>query len=167
VNVSADGLKLDVDTDAGIARLLEMVKTVTSTRAKSRRKGQHHERDFDLATDEGFAFVLFLRQSAKQENNFSCGLRVEHRGESVILVRYNGSSHIHPNRLEGTKVTMRCHIHKRKEQYLKAGLSGDGFAEIASSYSTLGQAVVQLATDCNINGLPADVCEWPAEEASS
>ena len=74
-------------------------------------------------------------------------------GDTLTLVRYNGSSHAHRNKIEGEAVDFICHIHKATERYIKAGMKAESYAEKTELYSTLEGALHQLMLDCNISGI--------------
>ena len=87
-------------------------------------------------------------------DDFSCGLQwLPAGGESLILVRYNGSSHEHPNRLENTRIDYECHIHQVTERYIQANLKPEGFAARTDAYTSCDGALHNLVNDCNITGI--------------
>src|SRR5438132_9774066 len=73
--------------------------------------------------------------------------------EELILVRYNGASHPHPNRLEGNRIDFVPHIHRATERYLRANLKPEGFAENTTRYTTLSGALHELVNDLHVTGL--------------
>jgi hypothetical protein len=143
-------------TDTRIQELLRMPKRVTNPSAHKVADANHDRRDYIAKSADGTErFKLFVRQNKTITDDFSCGLQwLPAGGESLMLVRYNWSSHEHPNKLEGTKVSFQHHIHQATERYLQANLKPDGFAtaEVAK-YQTCEGALHQLVTDCNIGGL--------------
>lgn len=143
-------------TDARIEELLRMPKRVTNPAARNVADANHDRRDYVLESADGTErFKLFVRQNKTIIDDFSCGLQwLPAGGESLILARYNGSTHEHPNTLEGTKVSFACHIHRTTERYLQANLKPEGFALAeAAQYHTCAGALHQLVLDCKINGL--------------
>lgn len=149
----------DASTDDGIAALLAMKKTVTNPDTKTRQKGQHLERNYDVEAADGTKFGLYTRQSVLLPDNFSCGLRWRGPGggEDVCLVRYNGPAHPHRNAIEGGRFVNQCHIHSATSRYM-ARLNGpaEGFAEPTTRYNDLRGALVCLMEDCKIEGLVLD-----------
>jgi hypothetical protein len=144
----------DVLSDDQIASLLAMPKKVTQAPRKAKVKAKHEEYDFAVEGADGTKFTVYARQSLILAANFSCGLKWEApSGEGVTLVRYNGNSHPHGNRLEGTRFVDKFHIHRATERYLRMGLDSDGFAEETSAYSSLSGAVKALAIDCHVQDL--------------
>jgi hypothetical protein len=143
-------------TDNRIRELLGMPKRVTNPTARNIADANHERRDYVVESADGAErFKLFVRQNKTITEDFSCGLQwLPAGGESLILARYNGPSHEHPNKLEGTKMSFACHIHEATERYLQANLKPEGFAVAeAAKYQTCDGALHQLVTDCNIGGL--------------
>ena len=143
-------------TDARIQELLQMLKRVTNPSAHNVPDANHDRRDYVVESADGTErFKLFVRQNKTITDDFSCGLQwLPAGGESLILARYNGSSHEHPNKLEGTKLSFLHHIHQATERFLQANLKPEGFAAAAAAkYQTCEGALHQLVTDCNIGGL--------------
>ena len=142
-------------TDERIEQLLRMPKRVTNPTARNVADANHDKRDYVVESADGTErFKIFVRQNKTVLDDFSCGLQWLPPGsESLILARYNGSSHDHPNRLEGSRVDYVCHIHKTTERYVKANLKPECFAEATDTYETCGGALHRLVTDCNITGI--------------
>jgi len=91
------------------------------------------------------------------EDDFSCGLNwVAPNGETLILCRYNGPNHDHPNHLENERLGYNCHIHKTTDKYIKANRKPEGFAEKTERYCTLKGALHCLVSDCNISGISTE-----------
>jgi hypothetical protein len=151
--ILSEPMGAEVLTDLRIRELTEVSKEVVS-RSKAKVKGRHQERDFELRGADGSRFKIFHRQNTKLSDDFSCGIRWEApSGESVVLARYNGSSHPHPNPIEGTRVDFRCHIHRATERYIRAGRQPETYAEETSTYSDLDGAVRLLAEEFHVSGL--------------
>lgn len=142
-------------TDEEITQLISLPKVVENPNAKSRNVGKHTQKDYRVNSNDGkYEFVLFLRQSTIINDSFTAGLRwLSKSGESVILVRANGSNHPHSNKLEAERFEFQCHIHKATERYIVAGKKDEGFAEPTTEYKTLNGALHTLVKICNIAGL--------------
>jgi hypothetical protein len=142
-------------TDERIEQLLLMPKRVTNPAARNVEDANHDKREYIVQSSDGSErFRLFVRQNKTIDDDFSCGLQWLPAGsEELILARYNGSSHSHPNRIEGNSVDFVCHIHRTTERYIRANRKPDGFAEATLSYQTCNGALHSLMTDCNIAGL--------------
>lgn len=144
---------MDAIPDTLIEELLRQSKRVANPKAKWQEKPGHRQRNFNVLASN-HSFVLFQRQNVRVPEDFTCGLRWEPPGGgSLILVRYNGSSHVHGNKLEGDTLRHVCHIHRTTERYLAIGITAEGFAEASSRYRTIDGALHCLATDCFISGL--------------
>jgi hypothetical protein len=76
-----------------------------------------------------------------------------------MLLRYNGPSHSHPNKLEKEDLDHVCHIHRATERYIRANLKAEGFAEKTRSYGAVKGALHELVKDCRIEGLITEADE--------
>ena len=142
-------------TDERIETLLRMPKRITNPTARKVQDANHDKMDYVLESDDGSErFKLFVRQSKSVSDDFSCGLIwLPAGGESLILARYNGSSHEHPNHLEQTKISFACHVHQATERYIQASLKAESFAAETSAYQTCNGALHELTVNCNITGI--------------
>jgi len=150
---------LEIITDELINNLLKIDKTVENPRARTKRGSGNERKTYLLSDAEGNRFNLYLRQNYKpgMEDAFSCGLSfILPSGVAFTLVRYNGPSHNHPNKLENEKLGYICHIHKSSKKYLDETGKADGYAEATKRYHTLEGALYCLIKDCNISGLLAN-----------
>lgn len=145
-------------TDERIEALLRMPKRVTNPTARMGQDANHDKRDYLVQNDDGSErFKLFVRQNKSVSDDFSCGLMwLPAGGENLILVRYNGSSHEHPNRLERTTISFACHIHRTTERYIQANLKAESFATGTAAYRTCKGALHALVVDCGITGLATE-----------
>ena len=145
-------------TDERIGQLLLMPKRVSNPTARNVTDANHDKREYIVESVDGSErFRLFVRQNKTVSDDFSCGLQwLPAGGEELILARYNGSSHSHPNRLEGNHLDFVCHIHRATERYIQANRKPDGFAEAATAYQTCNGALNSLMADCNIAGLETE-----------
>lgn len=150
---------LEIITDELITKLLEVPKAVENPRIKKKRDSGTERVTYILSDEEGNRYNLYFRQNYKpgMEDDFSCGLSyILPSGETFTLVRYNGQSHSHPNKLEKERLGYVSHIHKSSKRYLDKTGKADGFAEATERYSTLDGALHCLLADCNISGLSAN-----------
>lgn len=118
-------------------------------------KGKHREAKVEVSGAAGSAFVVIVRQAVLDPLDFSVILGYEPLSSNVIfrLLRTNGSSHDHPNRLEGTVITG-FHIHLATERYQAAGFKEDGYAESTNSYSDLPGAIRHMLQIANFEPPP-------------
>ncbi len=150
---------LEVITDLLIENLLKVKKQVENPRARKKRGLGNERVTYIVSDEEGNRYNLYLRQNYKpgMEDAFSCGLSwILPSGETFTLIRYNGPSHDHPNKLEKVRLGYVCHIHKATKRYLDETGKADGFAESSKRYNTLGGALHCLLEDCNITGLTSN-----------
>jgi hypothetical protein len=142
-------------SDPQIERLLKMPKRVSNPAARMVLDANHDKRDYIVQSLDGSEnFKIFVRQNKTVADDFSCGLMwVSPGGESMILTRYNGSSHEHPNKLEKQTISFDCHIHLATERYIKASMKPESYATRTSAYKTCEGALHALVTDCGITGI--------------
>ncbi len=141
-------------TDERIEVLIKSSKRVLSDRARQKREFKYIRRNFDVVNEDGRGFLLYTRQNVVFPEDFSCGLTVKlSDGRNFTLIRYNGSSHFHMNRIEKMRLSCGCHIHKATRRYIESGFSEEGYAELTNRYSTLEGAFTCLLQDCCISGL--------------
>lgn len=116
---------------------------------------QHLKQTFQVeSSDATELFCLWTRQNRNVLDDFSCGLKWLAKGSSgLLLLRYNGSSHRHPNHIEGNKIVRVCHMHRTTERYLQSDYQNEGFAEETDLYTTVQGALHQLVIDSNIQGV--------------
>lgn len=150
---------LEIITDELINKLLSSNKVVENPRARKKRDSGNERVTYILSDEEGNRYNLYLRQNYNMgmEDSFSCGLSyVLPSGETFTLVRYNGPSHNHPNKLEKEKLGYVSHIHKASKRYLDETGKADGFAKATDRFRTLEGALHCLIEDCNISGLSSE-----------
>jgi len=142
-------------TDERIYELLKEPKWVKNPKAREVPDAKHLRRDYKVSSETGEEFTVFTRQHQEMLDDFSAGL-IWHptTGDSVILMRCNGSSHRHTNHLEGSEFAAgNCHVHMATERYIDSGRSPEHFAQVTVSYSTLEGALHHLCKEGNIDGL--------------
>lgn len=145
-------------TEEQIAELVTMPKRVENPNTKTKTEAKHSRRDFRVfSTDGSHEFALFTRQSLLLPDGFSAGLRwLAKSGESVILMRCNGSDHPHYNNIERDRFESVCHIHHATERYLAVGKKSEGYAQQTREYRTLDGALHHIVRLCNITGLKTE-----------
>lgn len=153
--------------DAEIKRLLEVPKRITNPRAKERVQRGSMQLTYELESANGEKFRLIKRQNMRVDDDFSCGLLyIAESGETVMLTRYNGSSHVHTNPLgDAPPSHMQCHIHLATERYIKIGRKAEHFAYPTSRYSDVEGAFAAILSDCCITGLSTPqmrLSPWPS-----
>lgn len=131
-----------------------MAKRVTNPRTRRTAKGKHEQVNYLAingdapAPDEASArFTIYLRQSLKDSEDFSCGIAWNAPDGTVLtLARYNGSSHRHD------PAVYQCHIHRATERAIRENKKAEHYVEISNSYSTLDGALSCLVKDFNVSG---------------
>ncbi|KAA0236796.1 MAG: hypothetical protein DYH07_07025 [Armatimonadetes bacterium ATM1] len=139
-------------TDAEIAALIEETKTLPADylqRLKQKTKRGHREAEVELPGTRGSVFRVIIRESSENPLDFSVILAHKPPNTNVWfrLRRYNGKSHEHTNRLEGSKF-FDFHIHTATERYQDSGFREDAFAEPTARYSDVNGALECLISDC-------------------
>ncbi|MCW1981604.1 MULTISPECIES: hypothetical protein [Xanthomonas] len=141
--------------DVEIGRLLKVPKQVVNPKAKEKIQKGSRQLTYDLLSNAGEHFRLIKRQNLRVDDDFSCGLLYDGpNGESMMLTRYNGSSHFHSNPLQDAPPSnMECHIHIATARYIALGRKAEHFAEKTDRYWNVDGALSALVLDCNITGL--------------
>jgi len=145
-------------SDEFIEGLISCRKHVENPKMREQVKPGHKQFNYKVqALDEsGHQFMLYTRQNTEEgmDDDFSCGLLwLASNGECLTLCRYNGSAHIHRNKLENTSLELTCHIHRATEKYIVANQKPEGFAYPTEEYRTLNEALHCLIKECCIEGL--------------
>jgi hypothetical protein len=107
-------------TDNKIIELLRLPKRVANPNIRAKLKDGHEQFNYNVSCidSDKYRFELYTRQNKREgmEDDFSCGLNwVAPNGETLILCRFNGPNHNHPNHLENEKLGYNCHIHRTTE----------------------------------------------------
>jgi len=143
--------------DEEIQRLIDEPKRATA-KPRRREKAGHIEIDCEVVGDSENPYVVWARQNIRLDEDFSAGLRLRRRGdEDVILRRYNGSSHSHPNHIEDEHLPPVCHVHEATQRYWARRGRADGYARIATSYTDVRGAVRALLSDCAVSGIAPEL----------
>lgn len=150
-------------SDNDIGQLIGEPKTLPANwraRVQLREKRGHKERELDVRGDNRTQFRLILRQSDFNVLDFSVILAVQPDNTNQLfrLVRYNGKSHEHTNKIEGSTF-YDFHVHRATERYQELGGREDAFAEPTDDYQDFQTALRCLLRDC--------VFRVPEEEQSS
>jgi len=114
-----------------------------------RSKRGHKERELDVKGSGGSNFRLILRQSEHNANDFSIILVYCPKGSNRAfrLRRYNGNSHEHTNRIEGTRFRG-FHIHTATERYQELGSDEDSYAERTERFADFHSALRCMLSGC-------------------
>ncbi|MCX6979519.1 MAG: hypothetical protein NTV08_02030 [Verrucomicrobia bacterium] len=142
-------------TDEKIQQLAQMPKRVKNPTARMVADANHDKKEFLLESEDGAEqFRVFVRQNKTVTDDFSCGIQWQPAGsEPLILARFNGSSHEHPNHLEGEKLSLVCHVHRTTERYIRANRAPEGYAQATQVYTTCSGALHALTVEFNISGI--------------
>ncbi len=128
-----------------IADLLAEAKTLPAdwlTRLALRPKRGHKERELDLRGEKGSQFRLILRQADLNQLDFSVilALLAPNTNQVFRLLRCNGKSHEHTNRIE-QETFYDFHVHRATERYQQDGCPEDGYAEVTTEYADFAGAL--------------------------
>ena len=140
-------------SDAEIAQLLTESKILPPrflTWPKMKERTGHKERDLPVTGADGNEFKLILRQSNFNPLDFSIILAFRPPGTNQLfrLMRFNGKSHQHTNKLERVSF-YDFHIHTATERYQEIGTREDAYAERTDRYSDYYGALQCMLSDCN------------------
>ncbi|AZF22332.1 hypothetical protein [Pseudomonas sp. R3-52-08] len=146
-------------TDAQINDLLTCNKTISNPGARWKDMQSCKQKNYDVISDDGAEFEIYLRQNSRIAHSFSCGIFLKHpSGDTITLARYNGSCHPHQNLLEdGERIDFTPHIHRATERYMRAGRKPEHYAVATNAYTDLEGALWAMLQDCNISGLQKPV----------
>ena len=142
-------------TDAQIQDLIQCAKTALN-KPRTTIDFRHRKRNYILQSQQyaDLKFTLYYRQNTLDEEDYSVGLLVSFPdGADLTLIRFNGSSHIHPNRLENTEIEWKPHIHIATERYIALQCKAEGYAEETNAYQTVDEALQYALKYCNISGI--------------
>jgi len=112
-------------------------------------RNHHQRRDFEIVTERGNRFVVWLRQSEMNVLDFSVilGYALPSIRRVFRLRRYNGK-HDHTNPIERSSF-YDFHIHHATERYQTFGRGvEDHFAEPTTRYYSIETAINCLLNDC-------------------
>lgn len=139
------------------AKMLQDLKAIQKELTKPLKQKWIVERKFRqlnvelIGIDGVDSFSLYMRQNELHENDFSCGISLIKQGENnLTLARYNGSSHIHVNKLDGQRFEFECHIHEANPACLKLAKKIEDYAIATQRYTNLAGAIKCLLSDYNI-----------------
>ncbi|MEK6674045.1 MAG: hypothetical protein AABZ47_00150 [Planctomycetota bacterium] len=135
-------------TDSEIAGFIAEPKQLPPdwrNRVKLKPKHGHYERELDITGENGSKFRVVMRQTIANSLDFSVilGLLVPKTNQVFRLMRFNGKSHEHTNKIEGTRF-YDFHIHRATERYQKDGYDEESYAEVTDRYSSFEEALETL-----------------------
>ena len=139
-------------TEAEIAQLLAEPKPLPDdyqARLQLRPRSGHERAELDVPAPSGNRFRILLRQNMRNALDFSAIVAHAPSNSNLLfrLRRYNGRSHEHTNRLEGTTF-YDFHIHTATERYQELGAKEDSFAQPTDRFADLRGALACLLDDC-------------------
>lgn len=145
-------------SDVEIEGLLAEAKPLPDdyrSRAQTRAKRGHRERELDVAGVNGNKFRIILRQALSNPIDFSVILAwlPPQSTTPFRLCRYNGRSHEHTNAIEG-QTFYAFHMHRATERYQRSGFREDTFAEPTTRYQDFSGALRCMIEECGFQ-LPA------------
>ena len=118
---------------------------------------QQNSLKFSRSNGEG-EWLIYLRCNRENPFDFSCGLGFipKGRGQAFTLIRYNGKSHQHTNRLENEETFYDFHIHRATEKYQKSSYDDEHHAQPTDLYTNLHGAFKILLADCKATDVNSD-----------
>ena len=122
----------EVLSDSEITELMEEVKLLPiNWHASPVDRAGNLQAQADVHGVDGTLFLFVIRQNIEYRNNFSVILAIRlAQGRQINLLRYDGGSHPHRNRIEGDRIMFKPHIHKATERYQRLrGADAEGYAE--------------------------------------
>ena len=140
-------------SDSEIAELIEEVKLLPiNWQASPVVRAGSLQAQADVQGVNGTLFLFVIRQNIEYRNNFSVILAIDFaRGGRINLLRYDGGSHPHRNRIEGNRIEYKPHIHIATERYQKLrGADAEGYAEETDRYRDIKDAWDCFRSDINL-----------------
>ncbi len=115
----------------------------------------HKRASIEMKRSDGAKFIVKLRQSLQNINDFSAIFAFQPKGSNkdFKLRRYNGKNQEHTNKLEGNKF-YGFHIHIATQRYQDAGKKEESYAEKTTRFGDIKSALKCLLQDCNIKTNP-------------
>ncbi len=127
-------------SDSEIAELIEEVKLLPiNWQASPVVRAGSLQAQADVHGVNGTLFLFVIRQNTEYRNNFSVipAIDLARRGR-INLLRYDGGSHPHRNRIEGSRIMFKPHIHKATERYQRLRRAdAEGYAEETDRYQDI------------------------------
>ncbi len=142
-------------TDAEIDKLIRCHKRATN-KPRTTIDFRHKKRNYTLQAADypDIKFTLYYRQNTEDEEDYSVGLLAHFPdGSDLTLIRFNGSSHIHPNRIENTEIKWQTHIHIATERYIHLQAKAEGYAIETNEYQSVDEALQYATKYCNIHNI--------------
>lgn len=135
-------------TDYELLALIELPKIISKNEmhrlASPVEENGYYRSDAKLSSVSECNFILRTRQAADDPLDFSVILSVElPAGKRFNLVRCNGGSHTHKNRLEGTRIRG-THMHIATQRYIEHGFDAEGYAEKIDEYNSFSEALQHI-----------------------
>jgi hypothetical protein len=117
-----------------------------------KEKMGHKEQELTLPRTDGSQFKIIIRQSNFNLLDFTVilGYIPPKKNTLFRLIRCNGKSHKHTNKLENVSFED-FHIHKATERYQANGYFEDTYAEPTDKYFDIYQAWDTFLKECNVN----------------
>ncbi len=148
-------------TDGEIQGLLDEPKVMSCSadtlllymKTKSGRGASHQQNSIKFSrTNREGEWLIYLRRSQENPLDFSCGLGLIPKGrvQAFTLIRYNGKSHQHTNRLENEAAFYDFHIHHATEKYQQSSYGDEHHAQPTNRYTNLHGALRSLLIDCKV-----------------
>lgn len=135
-------------TDEELQALIELPKIISKNEMHKLtspvEEYGYYRADAKLSADSDCRFILRTRQATDDPLDFSVILSIElPDGKQFNLVRCNGSSHTHRNKIERTRVRG-MHRHIATQRYMERKTDAEGYAEKIDEYNSLEEAVLYM-----------------------
>ena len=150
-------MDLKILSDDDIIKLIKCPKQ-TRNLSKCTPDFRHKKKNYNLTSEKfpNYQFMLYYRQNNDEKDDYSVGLLVTFPcGKQLTLIRFNGSSHCHPNRIEKEEIEWETHIHSATHRYIQTG-HPNGYAIKTDKYQCADEALEYACEYCNIQGIIED-----------
>ncbi len=142
-------------SDQEIAELIQERKVLPDDWRNKLLSPKNKKQELFVTGDNGNEFRIIARQNNSRPLDFSVILTVlvPLSNRNFRLLRYNGSTNPHTNRIESEEVSG-FHIHFATERYQQRGQKEEAYAEQTERYSDFDGALQCLIDDANFEEPP-------------
>ncbi|MEJ2267479.1 MAG: hypothetical protein P8X70_00155 [Nanoarchaeota archaeon] len=136
-------------TDEEIKSLIEEKKILKSELKPTFREGRSSQKfEKEIEGENGNKFKIVIRISNFNPSDFSIILCTKIAGKWFRLMRCNGDSHEHTNKLEEEKISG-YHIHYATGRYQENGYREENYAKSTNKFSDWKKALVVMLQEAN------------------
>jgi hypothetical protein len=136
--------------ESTIERMTGCEKRIVYAQREYREERGQRRRDFELVSEDGSKFSMFIRQNLAFAENFSVGLDLlADGGRRITLVRMNGR---HGEYMFGDPMNPHYgpHIHIADPNAVAQGIREERRISATDEFTTLGEAIAFFVIKCGV-----------------